>query len=183
MFTTTLPHNAETYREMKQLCSSWESVARQKIEDPVICEQESLFNRYVASKSVCEYSFYRFKKITKKTFQDYYIDIAYDSSLNITGFALSKIINVEGPGEPKRFLFLRYLTSNPEQFESVDRTKNLGNTILKGLQKRCVDEGLDGIFSEPVLSAMPYFKARRFTDASFQVTKRMGVVLLREFFD
>lgn len=181
-FITTLPHNIETYFEMKQLCSNWERVSNEKIQDPSMIQQEKLFKRYVAVKNVCEYSFYRFRK-ARGTFINYNIDITYDNNLNITGFALSKIITTKDTINPRRFLFLHYMTSDPNQFEVSTRTKNLGNSILGQLKKRCIDQNLDGIFSEPVLSAIPFFHAHKFVDTPIRRSHRSAVLLPVEDFD
>ena len=183
IFTETLPHNKETHAEMRRVCSTWEQVAKGKMaEHEATCEM--VFKRYLAAKNVCEFSFYRFRKSNQKSFQYYHVDIAYDSELNLLGLSLSKIIEIQSVSDAKlyRFLFLHYLTADPNQFERIDRIKNVGNVMLKRLQKRCVDQGLDGIFSEPVISAMPFFHARKFVDTEFKRGHRKAVILLRADF-
>ncbi len=183
IFTETLPNNRDTWFEMKQLCSSWEQVASKKMaEHETSCA--ILFKRYVASKSVCEFSFYRFRKFQQKSLREYSVDIAHDDRLNLLGFSLSKIITIQDTANTKsyRFLFLNYLTADPNQFESSNRIKNVGDVILKRLEKRCIEQDLDGIFSEPVRSAMPFFHARKFIDTELKRDHRSALVLLRADF-
>lgn len=166
LFTQSLPPTPQTYIEMRNVCSDWEKAAAAKITENSI-KDNRLFQRYVSAKSVSTYSFYRLKKHNPS---DYHIDIIYDSDLTLHAFALSKIITITTSTESKsqKFLFLHYMTSNPHQFEAKNRIQNIGGAIFEALKKRCNDERLDGIFSEPVLSAFPYFYRHGFCDTELR---------------
>lgn len=183
IFTETLSHNKENYVEMRQVCSNWEHTAKEKMAE-YETKSERVFKFYLAAKNVCEFSYYRFRKSNKKSFLDYDVDVAYDNKLNLLGFSLSKIIEIKSSlsAKPYQFLFLHFLTTDPNQFESVARIKNVGDVMLKRLQKRCLDKDLDGIFSEPVMSAMPFFHSRKFVDTELKKGQRKAVLLFKKDF-
>ena len=56
-------------------------------------------------------------------------------------------------------------------FEVANRTKNIGGVILENLKTRCQEENLEGIFTEPTLSAMSYFYRMDFVDTDLQREK------------
>ncbi len=97
LFTESLPLTTETYTEMARVCSDWEKTAAAKI-DKNATEKGPLFQQYITAKSVSTYSFYRFRK---RRLSKYFIDIVYDSRLNLLGFALSKIITLKSPTSSK----------------------------------------------------------------------------------
>lgn len=166
LFIERLQRTPENYAEMKAVCSDWEKKAESKIEESP-SKEGALFSRYVSAKSVSEICFYRFRK---EKLSSHFIDIVYDSDLNLLGFSVSKIITLRSSEPPRehKFLFLHYMTSNPHMFEVANRTKNIGGVILENLKIRCVEEDLQGIFTEPTLSAMSYFYRMDFVDTDLR---------------
>lgn len=169
LFVERLGKMPENYAEMKAICRDWEKKAESKIKE-IPCKEGPLFNRYVSAKSVSEICFYRFRK---ENLSSHFIDVVYDSDLNLLGFSVSKIITVRSSKSPQKhnFLFLHYMTSNPHMFEVANRTKNIGGVILENLKTRCQEENLEGIFTEPTLSAMSYFYRMDFVDTDLQREK------------
>lgn len=137
---------------------------------------------YEASEKVNRVSFQRAGRVAnfKSTFS---IEICYGEDLEIKGFAFIKPIRLpiqENPDASSQssesFLHLNYLSTDPHNLDRTTPWKGVGTHLIQSLFQKCVDEGFQGIFVEPLPSAEPFFKRYGFSLSDSTGSKKRAMV-------